>query len=392
MAGKRESGTGSFRKKENGTIEYRVLHDGIAKSFTGKTESECKRKYREWQKELNKNEFAKINKKHDITLIEYINTWKQIKRASYKASSYQRLNCTIRNQIEPHPICNIRLVDLTPTDVNDFLIELAQSYSKSTVVKVYNVLRAVIDKAVRYRIIDIDITADIKIPSVDHFGTRKNANIVDIDKIYTTEELKILHEVVYSKYILDRRKYRYAPIFVLIANTGMRLGEAAALKWENVDFENRRITICDNATYLTRETMEEFGLTTQMIVTDVKTRSSRRTIPMNEYSYQALRELDSRQQKDGIDSLYVLANFDGSIMGFRSVQDVCRSICEENGIQYRGIHALRHTFATMLIRKGTDIGLISRILGHSTVKITYDKYIHFIDEQKIDAINELSIF
>ena len=45
-----------------------------------------------------------------------------------------------------------------------------------------------------------------------------------------------------------------------------------------------------------------------------------------------------------------------------------------------GIHALRHTFASMLFTKGVDVKIVSKILGHSSVKITYDIYVHLFDK------------
>lgn len=66
----------------------------------------------------------------------------------------------------------------------------------------------------------------------------------------------------------------------------------------------------------------------------------------------------------------------------RVIEQTFSRICEENGIKYRGAHALRHTFGSILVRKGVDIKVISEILGHSTVQFTYDRYIHIIKEIK----------
>lgn len=50
------------------------------------------------------------------------------------------------------------------------------------------------------------------------------------------------------------------------------------------------------------------------------------------------------------------------------------------GIRKCGIHTLRHTFAGMLFHKGVDVKIVSKLLGHSTVKITYDIYVHLFDK------------
>ena len=79
----------------------------------------------------------------------------------------------------------------------------------------------------------------------------------------------------------------------------------------------------------------------------------------------------------------------GSLILESSVNSYLKKVAKEVGLSYWkqfSSHKLRHTFATKLIQKQVDIGLISKLLGHSSVRITYDTYIHFIEEQKISAI------
>ena len=54
------------------------------------------------------------------------------------------------------------------------------------------------------------------------------------------------------------------------------------------------------------------------------------------------------------------------------------------------VHALRHTFGSLLIKKGVDIKVVSEILGHKDVSVTYNIYIHIIDEQKVSAMAKLN--
>ena len=93
----------------------------------------------------------------------------------------------------------------------------------------------------------------------------------------------------------------------------------------------------------------------------------------------------------GIKSNHVVSTKDGRVMLVRVVEQTFSRICEENGIQYKGVHTLRHTFGSFLVRRGVDIKVISEILGHSTVQFTYDRYIHIIKEMKAQAINLIHI-
>ena len=70
----------------------------------------------------------------------------------------------------------------------------------------------------------------------------------------------------------------------------------------------------------------------------------------------------------GITSDYVIATKEGNPMLVRVLEQTFGRICEENSINYKGVHALRHTFGSVLVKKGVNIKGISEILGHSTVQ------------------------
>ena len=75
----------------------------------------------------------------------------------------------------------------------------------------------------------------------------------------------------------------------------------------------------------------------------------------------------------------------------RVLEQTFSRTCKENFIEYKGVHALRHTFGSVLVKKGVDIKVISEILGHSTVQFTYDRYIHVINEMKAEAVNLIHV-
>ena len=85
--------------------------------------------------------------------------------------------------------------------------------------------------------------------------------------------------------------------------------------------------------------------------------------------------------------LFLVHNLDGNNMKLRSVQQTFERICLECGIPHKGLHALRHSFATSLIDNGVAPNVVSRLLGHSSVKFTYDRYVHPDTATFIDAVN-----
>lgn len=91
----------------------------------------------------------------------------------------------------------------------------------------------------------------------------------------------------------------------------------------------------------------------------------------------------------GYSNPYVMANSDTGLITYRNLFRVLENILDSNGINHGSLHTLRHTFATRLFKKGVDIKVISELLGHSDISITYDIYTHVISEQKQKAVNVL---
>ena len=73
----------------------------------------------------------------------------------------------------------------------------------------------------------------------------------------------------------------------------------------------------------------------------------------------------------------------------RNLQNTLDYILKKANINHKGLHVLRHTFASMLFKKGVDIKTVSELLGHEEVRVTYNTYIHLIQEQKNQAIDLL---
>ena len=116
-----------------------------------------------------------------------------------------------------------------------------------------------------------------------------------------------------------------------------------------------------------------------------KTTSGDRTIPLNQTALQALREL---QKINGQFSL-AFANATGKPINPRNLNRAHDCILERAGIPHIGIHTLRHTFASQLFANKVDIKIVSRLLGHADVGITYNTYIHLLKEDLPSATNTL---
>ncbi len=146
----------------------------------------------------------------------------------------------------------------------------------------------------------------------------------------------------------------YGPFFKFLLFSGMRVGEAIALRWSAIDYKNKIIKI--------RYT--DYRGTEQ----DTKTVNSCRDIPLTADLYNIL------QDNFKIGSVYCFTNTMGNKINYRSLLDSWHRFILNIGVTPCGLHALRHTYATNALKAGVNIKVLSEILGHKTVNITLNIY------------------
>lgn len=116
---------------------------------------------------------------------------------------------------------------------------------------------------------------------------------------------------------------------------------------------------------------------------------SNRVVDFNSKAIQSLYEVKRRNEELGIYSNYIVSNYTNGHIQLRSFEQTFERIEKARGISYKGIHQIRHHFASELMRYGVNIKIISDILRHENMNFTYNRYIHTINEQKINAVQLL---
>ena len=164
--------------------------------------------------------------------------------------------------------------------------------------------------------------------------------------------------------------------------TGIRIGEVCAIQWKDVSFEDGLLYISKTAQRVQQldNPMEK----TKLCVSDPKSACSNRIIPMPKTLSDILLPLKSN------DDYYVLSGRSKCIDP-RTMQYHFKKYLKECGIDNTNFHALRHTFATHCIEIGFDIKTLSEILGHSSVNITLDRYVHSSLKMKQESMNRLVV-
>ena len=162
---------------------------------------------------------------------------------------------------------------------------------------------------------------------------------------------------------------------LLCLYTGIGIGEVCALKWGNFNFEAGTLSIYET---LQRIQNVDDGSThkTKIVVTTPKSQNSVRIIPLPDSLINILSRFKSSPRA------YILTGCDDKFMEPRVLQYKFKKYAIESDVRNINYHALRHTFATRCTELGFDVKTLSEILGHATVNVTLNRYVHSSMELK----------
>ena len=164
---------------------------------------------------------------------------------------------------------------------------------------------------------------------------------------------------------------------------GLRIGEICALRWEDISIEDRSLRV--NHTLQRIQTFQDRPHT-RIIITSPKSLCSIREIPIPSSLQPLFQELKKN------DDCFVLTGFSDRFIEPRTMENRFKRVLQICGISEATFHTCRHTFATRCIELGFDIKSLSEILGHASVNITMNRYVHPSIEFKRKNMNRLSVF
>lgn len=335
--------------------------------FYGKTSSEALEKMRAAQKRIRAGKPAKDTK---LTVANWVDIWVgEILPASDRKQTTQENYRFVVRHILDDPMAKKELSQVLPSDISKLQHRLRKiGKAPTTVNKVYTVLKIIFDAAITERRITESPFVYVKRPKEN----RKEA------EFFTREEL-----ISFLEAAKDDRLY---VAMQLCAQTGLRRGEAMGLRWADIDFDNNKLRV-------------EKTLATTCggpYLTSPKTDASLRRLTLNSDMKALLLSHRIAQKEEAkiagskfLDKDFVFSTRTGEPLDpnnfYRSVKRVCRKA----GLPERGPHVLRHTFATLLLEDGIPIHVVSRILGHTNIRITVDIYGHLSDDGQEAAMNRI---
>ncbi|MBS5316936.1 MAG: site-specific integrase [Clostridiales bacterium] len=345
---------------------------------------------------VNVVETGKVAYNEEHKLEHYMKEYLDEKKEEIKKSTYDGYY-SISNVIKRY-MGEMYLEELTAQDIKALFVKMrdGEHIGERKVEAVYDWLKRILKHARVCGIMDRDIMEGISKKSVKKMVLKLPEHYKKDIEIISEENMERL------KQCMENDTYRM--MIQVIEHTGLRAGEACALYWRNVDFENRKIHIVHNLTTRVDKNCRRIG-NAKVALTTPKTSSSKRVVYMSDTLYEILEEWKNREVSDrelekreecGTSEL-VFVNRQGNPIIPGMLLKVIKDTCKKNGIYETDkngnkylphTHMIRHLTATRLLEKGVDLPTVSKILGHTDTQTT-QIYITIREEKQKEAMKRL---
>lgn len=212
--------------------------------------------------------------------------------------------------------------------------------------------------------------------SMNGYCSQLNQEIIlPVRKKATLEVLSISEQCKLEQNLSTDISDKELGVFISLY-TGLRIGEVCGITWGDIDFESATLHVRHTVERIANLNANVDENKTKLVLSEAKTVSSDRIIPIPS---RLMPFLKNRRKKD---QFFVLQGCSYPYIDPRSLQYFFQTYLEKHHMRYVNYHALRHTFATRCIESGMDIKSLSEILGHSSVNITLNTYVHSSMEHK----------
>lgn len=379
----------TFRKR-NGKWEYRVSYtDRITGTYKQKSKSgfltkkEAQLAASAAEKDINYFGFSEDGEEYvEKYLLEWSVTYK---KPNVKPITYDLIERTINKIILPR-WGKYRLKEINRNEYKKWINELRGRYSEGTVRRIHSIVNTAINDALyEYQIMKLNPISRIKIP--------KEVEELQTVKFFSVEQLDLFLEqltkpIKNSKYGLSMQ---YTALFTLMARTGIRIGEALALTWRDIDLENGRLHVNKTLVY---------PRNTTPYISTPKSKRSIREIQLDDPTVKILKKhrinrmeviLQYENYKKP-ESDIVFFQHDGRWLRTNVVREYFKKTCERANLPILSPHALRHSHAVHLLEAKADLSYVSKRLGHASIKMTGDTYTHITKKIEDDSLDLYQLY
>ncbi len=301
-----------------------------------------------------------------ILFIDYMKKWLKMIKASVEETTYNGYNGVVNGRLADYfSEKNITLQDIKPKHIQEFYQYLLDEGLSGNTVKHYHAnIRKALQYAMKTDIILSNPADKVDLPKIEEYKP----------KFYTSDEVKtLLNEVIGTKLEI--------PVMI-DCFYGFRRSEVIGLKWSAIDFEKDTITQSNG----------------KLIIRDkTKTKSSKRTLPLEPIVKSFLLELKEKQENNkklcgnsyNQDYLeYICVDDGGNIIRPDYVTETFLKLLKKKNLKIIRFHDLRHTCASILLKNGANMKEIQAWLGHSNYNTTANLYAH-LDTSSVNDVGKV---
>ena len=325
------------------------------------TKKDAERRLSELLSQLDGGTFVRPRR---ITVGEYLQQWlgdyAELHCAPKTIESYRQV---IGSHLVPE-VGGIKLVDLEARDLQAMFAKKRESgLSARTVRYLYSLMSQVLRYAVRQGILSRNVAQNTEPPKMEH------------------RELNTIRPEQINVFLEAAKETPHYALFYLLLHTGLRRGEALALKWKNVDMGLASLGV---QAYLS-VTLSLSKVAGKTCIREPKTSSGKRRVALPPSLTLVLQQHRLKQQesfallgKTLTDEDYVFCHHDGTPLDPSTVSHSFAHALRKAGLPPMPLHGLRHSHATLLLQAGTHPRVVMERLGHSSIRVTLDTYSHVV--------------
>ncbi|HER2196609.1 TPA: site-specific integrase, partial [Streptococcus pyogenes] len=341
----------------------------VKTSITGRTRKEVNQKAKHAQLDFLSNGSTIKRKVVIKTFKELSHLWLETYKLTVKPQTYDATVTRLNRHIMP-TLGNMKVDKITASDIQMLINRLSKYYVNYTAVR--SVIRKVLQQGVLLGLIDYNSARDIILP-------RKQPNAKKKVKFIDPSDLKSFLEHLETSQHKRYNLYFDAVLYQLLLSTGLRIGEACALEWGDIDLENGTIAI--NKTY--NKNLK--------FLSTAKTQSGNRVISVDKKTLRSLKLYQMRQRQlfnevGARVSEVVFATPTRKYFNASVRQSALDTRCKEAGIERFTFHAFRHTHASLLLNAGISYKELQYRLGHANISMTLDTYGHLSKDKEKEAV------
>ncbi|MBV7505885.1 tyrosine-type recombinase/integrase [Bacillus sp. sid0103] len=381
----------TFRKLPSGKWQARVSKDGKEKSigtFRTKKEAEI-----EAAKVEERIYYGQTLNDRNMLFDEVTKDWLEHKKANVKESTFVQLEVIVRNHILP-TFGHKKIMTVRRTEIKRWIAKFGEldengkeKYSFGSRLKYLSVMKSILHHAVHeLEVLEKNPADKLRVPVKDSVAMQKEDEV----KYFSLEELnKLLDFMKTYKHQRFPEYQLYYMLMLFLSKTGLRISEALALRWSDIDGD--KVTI-------DKQTRRDNN--NNVILTTLKNASSYRSIKIDQDLVRELKKFKLKQNElilgnkrfgKNEDSI-IFQNYHGHYLTPSIVREMIQKYCKKAGVEYKGTHVFRHTHAVLLLESGASLKYVSNRLGHKTIKTTADTYLDITEKIEEDELQKFASY